>query len=264
MIEHSTVEIKSWSTKLKRIGEKSSQDKEIIFNNVGHIICREWLEKIYQQMPGKKAVGMDGITKEMYGKDLQQNLDKLMIKIRRGQYQPQPARIVEIPKEDGSTRPLAISCFEDKLVQQAVADILSVIFEPLFLDCSYGFRASRNCHDALKYMTDTMFQIYDGAVVEIDIRKCFNTIPHKEMEEFLARKISDSRFLRLIKILMKTPILQDGKVTSNDCGCPQGSIISPVLSNIYLHYVIDKWFSDIRTHLKYEAYEIRYADDGAP
>jgi group II intron reverse transcriptase/maturase len=180
----------------------------------------------------------------------------------RGQYQPQPARIVEIPKEDGSTRPLAISCFEDKLVQLAVSKILGKIYEPLFMPCSFGFRPEQSCHDAIRALNGSTFEAQDGAIVEIDLRKYFNTIPHGPLQEFLRRKISDERFLKLIGTLIKAPTMQDGKIAENMKGCPQGSIISPVLSNVYLHHVIDEWFKDVsKSHLRGRAQEIRFADD---
>ena len=140
----------TWSMKLQRIGELSSRDRSLVFNNLGHMISVDWLRELYRQLDGTKAIGIDGMTKERYGANLEENLSELMKQIRRGQYQPKPARIVEIPKEDGSTRPLAISCLEDKLVQLAVSSILNKIYEPLFLPCSYGFRPNLSCHDALK------------------------------------------------------------------------------------------------------------------
>lgn len=253
----------TWSMKLERIGELSTQKKDLVFNNLGHIICVEWLREIYRRADGSKAVGIDGVTKEKYGENLEANLEDLIKRIRRGQYQPKPARMREILKEDGSSRPLAISCFEDKLVQSAVSQILSRIYEPLFYPCSLGFRPKRDCHDALRMLSQITFDVQDGAVVEIDIRKFFNTIPHGPLFEFLEMKISDNRFLRLIKTLVKAPTMQeDGKIVANERGSPQGSILSPVLSNVYLHHVIDEWFDNIsKTHLKGRAQEIRYADD---
>jgi RNA-directed DNA polymerase len=252
----------TWSIKLECIGELSARNKDLVFNNLGHIICVEWLRELYRQLDGSKAVGIDGITKEKYGKNLETNLQDLIKRIRRGQYQPQPSRITEIPKEDGSTRPLAISCFEDKLVQLGVSTILNQIYEPLFLPCSFGFRPDRSCHDALKALNQATFEAQNGAVVEIDLRKYFNTIPHGALFEFLARKISDDRFLRLIKTLVKAPTVQEGQVVENELGSPQGSILSPVLSNIFLHHVIDLWFEEIsKSHFRGNAKEIRYADD---
>jgi len=252
----------TWSTKLQRIGELSVQNKALVFNNLGHIICIDWLRELYRQLDGSKAIGIDGVTKAAYGANLEENLNDLIKRIRRGQYQPKPARIVEIPKEDGSSRPLAISCLEDKLVQLAASTILGKIYEPLFLPCSYGFRPHLSCHDALKALIQSAYRVYDGAVVEVDIRKYFNKIPHGPLFEFLGKKINDSRFLKLLETMVGAPTMQDGKIIDNEMGSPQGSILSPVLANIYLHHVIDEWFLAIsKSHIKGEAFEIRYADD---
>ena len=250
------------STKLERIGDRAIRSADTVFNNIGHVINMDMLATIYQRSDHNKAVGIDGITKERYGTQLEQNLKRLVTRIRRGTYQPKPARITEIPKEDGSTRPLAISCFEDKLVQHAVSLILNKIYEPLFLPSSYGFRPGRNCHDALRALNRLTYGFGNGAVVEIDIRKYFNTIPHEVLHQCLRKKISDNRFLNLVDILIKSSIIENDKTVINMRGCPQGSIISPILANIYLHYVIDDWFNQIRqSHLQGKAELVRYADD---
>jgi RNA-directed DNA polymerase len=206
------------------------------FNNLGHLINVELLRGIFKRLPAKKAVGIDGITKEKYGENLEENLTKLTLRIRKGTYGPKPARLIEIPKDDGSKRPLAISCFEDKLVQCAVNNILSAIYEPLFLPCSFGFRPGRNPHDALRALNRATFENQDGAIIEIDIRKCFNSIPYQELNELLRKKIHDRRFLGLIDALIKAPIEVEGKTQIPEKGCPQGSILSPTLANIFLHH----------------------------
>jgi group II intron reverse transcriptase/maturase len=261
MTVHST-DGKTWLTKLDRISVLSAANKAMTFNNVGYLINAGMLKELYHQLSGRKAVGIDRVTKEEYGEKLDENIKNLITRIRRGTYKPKPARITEIPKEDGSTRPLAISCFEDKLVQLAVNTILTSIYEPLFLSCSYGFRPNRNCHDALRALTASVFPNANGALVEIDIQKYFNTIPHAELEKILRNKISDKRFLRLILTLMKTPILVGKEVKENTCGSAQGSIASPLLANVYLHHVIDEWFESIKhTHIHGRAELIRFADD---
>ncbi len=261
MFVHSDDE-NTWLMKLERIGKRAATDKEIVFSNVGHILSVGMLREIYRELDGRKALGIDEVSKEQYGRNLDENLKVLLQRIRKGSYKPRVAKIVEIPKEDGSTRPLAISCFEDKLVESAVNKILCEIFEPIFLPCSYGFRPNHDCHEALKALSKHTYQNQDGAVVEIDIRKYFNTIPIAGLMECLSKKISDSRFLRLINTLVKTSVTMDGQVIIEKVGCKQGSVCSPILSNIYLHYVLDVWFSDIRkTHMKGKAEEVRYADD---
>jgi group II intron reverse transcriptase/maturase len=220
------------------------------------------LKEQYQRLDGSKAVGIDRMTKASYGDNLDGNINTLIKKIRRGTYKSQPVRITEIPKEDGSTRPLAISCLEDKLVQMSVATILTKIYEPLFLPCSYGYRPGKSCHDALRALHRVSYQNPNGAIVEMDIRKYFNTIPHKVLMKLLRKKISDERFLRLIEILISAPIREGKQDTANVCGCPQGSIVSPILANIYLHHYIDEWFDCIkRSHIRGKAELVRFADD---
>lgn len=250
------------TTKLDRIRNRAQTHPETVFHNLGHVVTAELMHEAYQQLDGKKAVGIDKVDKETYGKELSSNVCRLIEKIRRRQYRHKASRIVEIPKEDGSTRPLAISCFEDKMVEWAVSKILEQIFEPIFLPFSYGFRPKRNCHDALRAVTRYTYQFTDGATVEIDIRKCFNMIPHEHLMSFLRKKISDERFLWLVEALIIAPVIEGGDAVALKRGCPQGSIASPILSNIFLHYVIDEWFKTVRqTHLKGRAELVRYADD---
>jgi RNA-directed DNA polymerase len=252
----------TWKTKLNRIGQLSMRDKDLVFNNLGQLITVEMLKDLYKQLESKKAVGIDEVTKEEYGQNLEKNLLNLVQRIRKGTYKPKPVRIVEIPKDNGDKRPLAISCFEDKLVQSAAAEILNAIYEPLFLPCSFGFRPGLNCHEALRALNKHTYLNKEGACLEIDIRQCFQSIPHQGLRDFLKRKISDKRFVKFLSILMKPSILKGKEVVRNKQGCPQGSIVSPILSNIYLHYVIDDWFEVLRKeHFKGYAAEVRYADD---
>lgn len=252
----------TWSTKLDRISELSAANKKMVFNNIGYLINAGMLKEQYQCLDGNKAIGIDNVTKASYGKNLESNIHSLLQRIRRGTYKPKPARITEIPKEDGSKRPLAISCLEDKLVQLAISKILTSIYEPLFLPCSYGYRPGQNCHNALRALSQASYRHPHGAIIEIDIRKYFNTIPHNVLMNILRKKISDRRFLRLVEVLITAPILEGKQQKINATGCPQGSICSPIIANIYLHYVIDEWFESIKqTHLKGNAELVRFADD---
>lgn len=250
------------TTKLERIGKRAKFQKDGVFNNLAHAVDLDLLRECYRQLDGKKAVGIDGETKASYGEKLEGNLEDLLARIRRNAYKPQASRLVEIPKEDGSTRPLAISCFEDKIVQQAVAKILTVIYEPQFLLCSYGYREGVNGHEALRALMKYSNQNPDGVTIEIDLRKYFNTIPHDSLQGILREKITDKRFLKLVEKLIRAPVMANGKAELNRIGCPQGSIISPILSNIYLHHVIDNWFHEIsKSHLRGRADMVRFADD---
>jgi group II intron reverse transcriptase/maturase len=257
-----TVDRKQKTTNLDRISKCASFKKDTVFNNIAYVVDLDLLRASYQQLDGNKAVGIDGVTKAAYGVKLEDNLQNLLAKICRNAYKPQASKLVEIPKEDGSTRALAISCFEDKIVQQAVSKILTVIFEPQFLPCSYGYREGISGHEALRALMKHSYQNHNGATVEIDIKKYFNSIPHINLQSILREKISDKRFLKLVEKLIRAPILVNGKAELNKIGCPVGSIISPILSNIYLHHVIDGWFSKIsKKHVKGRAEEVRFADD---
>jgi len=260
---HSEDRNKTGATKLERLSARARLHPDTIYNNLCHIIDADLLKEIYLKQNRNKAVGIDKVTKDVYGKRLDDNISSLLLRIRKGTYRCQPSRMTEIPKEDGSKRPLAVACFEDKLVQAAVSQILSAMYEPVFLPCSYGFRPNRGCHDAIKALSKHVYPCWNGAVVEIDIRKYFNTIPHKELKCILAKRITDRRFLCLVDKLATAPILdKKGKVTPNMQGCPQGSILSPILANIYLHEVVDAWFYEIkRRHFTEKAELIRYADD---
>ncbi len=198
-----------WLTKLKRISALVTKHPEMTFNNIGHIMDIEMLRELYRQLNGKKAVGIDKVSKVDYGKHLDENLKNLLIRIRRGVYKPKAARIVEIPKEDGSKRPLAISCIEDKLVQLAVQRIMDTLFEPSFLPCSFGGRANRSAHDALRALTQSTYENPKGAIVEIDIRKYFNSIPHTLLMRCIEEKIADKRFLGLVRTLIKNSAASD-------------------------------------------------------
>ena len=254
---------RTWLTKLRRISEISKSNKEFVFNNLGHIIDFEMLRDGFNALDGKKAVGIDGMTKEEFGQDLTANLSDILVRLRRGTYLAQPARQVEIPKEDGSLRALAISCFGDKLVQWCFARIVEAIFEPLFLDSSYGYRPNRNAHDALAALVQAQSRCVNGAVVEVDLKRYFDSVPHLPLVNFLSQKIRDKRFIgNLVKLMKTTTIDVDGKVTVAEKGVPQGSILSPVLSNIYLHHVIDTWFEGLNAStFQGNCFQVRYADD---
>jgi RNA-directed DNA polymerase len=250
-------------TKLDRIERRSKEDRKAEFNNLGHVLSVNFLLRCFNRLDGAKAVGIDRMTKQDYAKNLIANLEDLMSRIRRGAYRPRASRIVEIPKSDGSTRPLAISCIEDKIVQLAVRDILEKIYEPHFMNFSHGFRPGKGCQSALVELNHNLISPGCGAVVDIDLRKFFNTIPHAHLLRLLRIKVKDERFLKLVIKLLRAPTLDaEGKLCANEVGSPQGSILSPLLANIYLHYVIDIWFVWMmgKTPL-WKGRVVRYADD---
>ncbi|KJV56610.1 reverse transcriptase domain-containing protein [Orientia tsutsugamushi] len=157
---------------------------------------------------------------------------------------------------------MVISCFEDKIIESTVSKILNSVFEPIFLKYSYGFHPKLNAHDALRELNRLTYNFNKGAIVEIDITKCFNTIKHCELMEFLRKRISDKKFLRLVMKLIETPIIENGTIVTNKEGCRQGSIVSPILANVFLHYVIDSWFAKIsKENLIGQTGMVRYCDD---
>lgn len=228
--------------------------------NLMHHFSVNNLRQAYRQLDGNKAVGIDKITKWKYGEQLESNLKQLADAIRRGGWIPKPSREVLIPKPQGGTRPLAIGCLEDKIVQLLGAKILEAIYEPLFHRHSYGFRPGRNTHQALARLYKVIEQRSEKCVVvEMDIEKFFNSMDHDILMNLIERKIGDPAFLRIIKRMLRNCVLsQDGELTQSERGSPQGAPISPLLANIYLHYVLDEWFS---RDYEGKAQMIRYADD---
>jgi group II intron reverse transcriptase/maturase len=221
-------------------------------------------EDCFHQQDGKKAVGTDGVNKTQYAEHLSHNLSSLTQRMRRMAYRPGAVRKVLIPKEGspGKTRPLGISNFEDKLVQMMTQRVLESIYDPIFLDCSYGFRPGRSCHDAIKALHQYLFRHNVSTVIDIDLKGYFDTIDHQLLEGMLRNKIKDERFMRYIGRMFRAGVLSEGELTVSDEGVPQGSICSPVLSNIFAHYVIDEWFQNVvKQHCQGEVEIFRYCDD---
>lgn len=251
-------------TKLTKIAWLSSQNKQQEFHSLMHHINMESLRGCFNELDGKKAVGADGITKERYGEKLQSNLEALIEAMKRMAYRPEPVRQVLIPKDGkpGATRPLSISNFEDKLVQKRIQEILESIYEPIFLDSSYGFRPGRSCHDAIKDLMDHLYKEEVEAIIDVDLADFFGTIDHKRLEDMLRIKIKDSKFLRYINRMFKSGVLTQGELIMNDEGVPQGNCASPVLANVFAHYVIDSWLEEtVKPQTVGTTRSFRYADD---
>lgn len=251
-------------TKLKRIAWLSKRDPNKVFDCVMHHANMESLTNSFNRLDGKKAVGIDGISKDDYGKNLTSNLEDLFNRMKRMAYRPQPVKEVLIDKEGqpGKKRPLGISVLEDKIVQRVFQQILESIYEPIFMECSYGFRPGRSCHTAIKDLKDYLYNNEIDTVIDIDLKNFFGTIDHKILENFLREKIGDERFIRYIIRMFKAGVLGDGDLKVTDEGVPQGSICSPILANIFAHHVIDKWVEEmIQPHLKGRVKLFRYADD---
>ncbi len=244
---------------LMRLKFSAKENRDRRYDSLMCQLKVDLLRRAYHELDERKAVGTDGMTKACYGRDLEANLKDLETRLHRGSYRPQAARQVLIPKANGKMRPLAISNFEDKIVQRAVAYIVEALYEPLFTDVSLGFRPKRGCHQAIRRVYHLLKDGHRPHVVDVDIEKFFNSMDHERMMEFLGKRISDPRFLRLMAKLLRSGILVDGKAQENEVGSPQGSIVSPLLANIFLHYVLDLWFKE---HFGgYHQQMVRYADD---
>jgi len=230
---------------------------------MGLLFDPEGLRESFERQNGKKAPGVDGIRKEQYGEGLDERLGDLSGRIRRLGYRPKPARRTYIPKGDGRYRPLGIPSFEDRLVQDRLSRILQAIWEPEFRDCSFGFRPGRSAHDALRRVAEVITNEGTQWVVEADIKGLFDHVSHAHLVRFLEHRIADPRLLRIVQRFLKAGIMEDGVYTaSGEEGTPQGGLVSPVLSNIYLHYVLDLWFEKrYAGSCAGKAYLIRFADD---
>ena len=247
--------VDSWT----RIGERAAKKGER-FNNLFCHLKVENLREAFRHLDKSKAAGIDGVTKGEYARDLEANLQALTERLHKGTYRPQPRKRVEIPKADGKTRPIAISAFEDKLVEYVMARIMSLVYEPLFIDSSYGFRPRRGAHQAIGHAYRVLKNDERPYVVEIDLKSFFDTVPQKKLMNLIRRRITDRRFRSLIGRFLLAGILREtGEISISETGTAQGSIISPILANVYLHYCLDEWF--LREHASRDAVIVRYADD---
>ncbi len=246
----------SWQA---RIGYKA-QDKNCVFTNLMKHINLDTLQEAYKAINGKKALGVDRISKSDYGKNLKENLLDLVDRVQKGKYRPMPKKEVLIPKANGKMRPIAIACFEDKLVDWCIGQILTQIYEPLFIRNSFGYRPGKSAHSAIEACYYSLEKGTRGNVIEIDFSNFFNTIPHKKLIKILEKRINDKRFLGILQRLLTGDTLKtDGKIDPTLVGTPQGGIASPILANIYLNEVLDQWF--LKEFGSYNNIIVRYADD---
>ena len=249
-------------TKLERISQLSTENPEMVFTSIGHLINKELLKECHGKMDGDKAVGIDGVTQEEYGKNLEENLDRLVERLKKKSYKPQPARRVEIPKENGKTRPLSIYCYEDKLVQEALRRLLEAVFEPHFYDEMMGFRPNRGCHMALRKLNGMMENNPTNYVLDADIKGFFDHIDHGWAVKFIESRIKDPNITRLVRRMLKAGIMREFQYEETEEGSGQGSVCSPVIANIYMHYVLLWWFKEkVKPYLRGYADIIVYADD---
>ena len=252
---------KTWQ-KLSLISGHARRDPDFQFTSLAHLLNVEYLRDCYKSLNRNKAVGIDNVSWEEYGRKLDENLELLVSRLKRKKYKPIPARRVYIPKSETEKRPLGISALENKIVERGITWILESIYEQDFLDCSYGFRPGRSGHQALKDLNDLiMFQPVNH-IVEADIKGFFDNVSHEKLMEFIRIRIKDTTLLNLIKKFLKAGYIDDGVMVKSDTGTPQGSILSPILANIFLHYVLDTWFeTTVKNHVKGYCEIVRYADD---
>lgn len=249
-------------TKLNLISQMARKDKNCKFNNLIHLVNEESLKECFKRLDKDKASGIDRVTKEEYGKNLDENVKKLVSRMKQMSYRPQAVRRSYIPKGGGKLRPLGIPCLEDKMVQMAFTRILEAIYEVDFYDNSYGFRKGRSCHDALARLNSRLMVKPVNHIVDADIKGFFDNVSHDWLIRCLEVRVKDQKFIRYIVRFLKSGVMEDGKYHKTEKGTPQGGVISPVLANIYLHYVLDRWFI-LNVEDKCKGYTdlVRYCDD---
>lgn len=249
---------------LTRIGEKARSDPKARFVSIYHFVTDvDELRACYHEMDGRKAPGVDGVTKQEYGQDLERNLERLSARLARMGYRPKPVLRRYIPKVGSNKkRPLGLPSFEDKIVQKALTRVLEQIYEADFLECNYGYRRERTQHQALAKLGQTIQRGKINHVADADIRGFFDHLNQEWLLKFLEHRIGDKRILRMIKRILKSGVMEDGLVRATEQGTPQGGSLSALLSNIYLHYVLDLWFERrFKVNCHGEAHLFRFADD---
>jgi len=255
--------LKSVLTKQQRIAELAQRLPELAFTSLAYHIDLQWLEEAYHRTRKDGAAGIDDVTGSEYADNLHENLQSLLDRMKSGTYKAPPVKRIHIPKDmKGETRPIGIPAFEDKIAQRAVVMLLEPIYEHDFHDSSFGFRPKRSAHQALEEVWKATMGVSGGYVLEVDIQKFFDTIDHKHLREFVSRRVRDGILCRLIGKWLKAGVMEGRELSFSETGTPQGGVISPLLANIYLHYVLDEWFEkDVKPRMRGECSLIRFADD---
>ena len=231
------------STKLERIAKMAKEMPGVALTTLAHHIDVEWLREAYRRTRKDGATGVDRQNAEQYAEHLEDNLRALLGRVKSGTYRAPPVRRVHIPKGDGSqTRPIGIPTFEDKVLQRAVAMLLEAVYEQEFHDFSYGFRPGRSAHGACEALRNATMRMAGGWVLEVDIRKFFDTLDHEHLRQILSRRVRDGALLRLIGKWLNAGVMEGRELSHPDMGTPQGGVISPLLANIFLHEVLDEWY----------------------
>ena len=250
------------STGLQKVAERAKREPAAKFHSLAHLIDVELLGRAFARLRNNAAVGVDGITKEQYGQALEETLRDLHERLRTKRYRHQPIRRVHIPKETGKSRPIGISATEDKVVQNALREVLEAVYEQDFLPCSYGFRPGRSAHDAVRALTLAVDGGEANFILEIDVASFFDHVDRSQLVEMLRKRVVDGSMHRLIGKCLHVGVLDGEVFTRPDEGTVQGSTLSPLLGNVYLHYALDLWFTEVvKPRLRGKAVLVRYADD---
>lgn len=249
-------------TKQQRIAQLAERHPQLSFTSLAYHIDKEWLVEAYSRTRKNGATGVDGCTMKEYGKNLEENLESLLERFKNGSYKAPPVRRTYIPKNEKEKRAIGVPTTEDKILQRAITMLLTPIYEHDFLDCSFGFRERRGPHTALEALWKVVMTMRNCWIVEVDIRKYFDTINHGILREFIGKRVNDGVVRRIMGKWLKAGVMEAGSVHYDEEGTPQGGVISPLLSNIYLHEVLDRWFhEEIRPRIEGRAELIRFADD---
>lgn len=250
------------SPELLKVAERAKREPAAKFHSLAHLIDVAALRRAYERIRKNAAVGVDGMTKEDYGQDLEARLADLHERLKTKRYRHQPIRRVHIPKDNGTTRPIGISTIEDKIVQDSIRELLQAIYEQDFHDCSFGFRPGRRAHDALTVIDRAAIAGHANWILEADIVSFFDNVDRRQLMEMLEQRVPDGALQRLVGKCLNVGILDGEQYSNPDEGTAQGSILSPLLGNIYLHHVLDIWFErEVRPRLRGHAFIVRYADD---
>jgi RNA-directed DNA polymerase len=255
------LETRTW-IKLTLIAERARREPQCQFTSLAHLLDEGFLADCYHRLGRDRASGVDGVTWQEYGEHLAENVRDLVARMKAKRYKPQPAKRVYIPKDEHSQRPLGLPALEDKIVQVGIALILEAIYEADFLECSYGFRRGRGCHQALNVVDKTIMTQPINHVIDADIKGFFDNVSHPWLEKCLGVRIKDPSFLLLIRRFLKAGYLEAGQFVETEQGTPQGGNLSPMLSNVFLHYVLDLWFEKrLKPQVRGVCFLVRYADD---